>query len=472
MSGSGQLSPGSKCDRYEIVRLIGAGGMGEVYMALHEFTKKAVALKVLKVSHVAMQEHVEKMRAEAMVLCRIKHDNLVEVYDAGITQVDIGGQSLPMIWMAMELLEGESLRERLVREGAIRPGLALRWAAAVAEGLQAAHDEGVIHRDLKPENIFITKAGKVRVLDFGTAMFQGFGQQTDHGEGTIPYMSPEQLGHEQLDARSDIYALGYIVYEMLAGRHPFSNPDGGFPAMQQLINMHIAGDPESLEAHVGAEVWGSLAAAIAKDRQGRYASMRDMGGALLQLASRYGENSGALRLTGASSTANRAVSSTGRNAMPSHVGAMGQSGVTPAPIAHTPPPTAPSGVTGGTLAGLAVASLVAGAAAVLVLRPTAPADVAAAANTAEAVDASDAQDVEVDEKSAGPTEDGSDTEDDDDANDAAPEASASASAPETDAPVPAPQAVAPRRFPRPGVKPPPATPPPPPPPPPKGGEVF
>ena len=129
-TSSTQLGPGDKCDRYEIVRLIGVGGMGEVYEALHEFTKKPVALKVLKLGASAKPALIDKMRAEAMVMCRIKHDNLVEVYDAGILDSHL-------IWMAMELLSGESLRERLLR-GAVPVAQALDWAVQIADGVAAA----------------------------------------------------------------------------------------------------------------------------------------------------------------------------------------------------------------------------------------------------------------------------------------------------------------------------------------------
>ena len=300
MSDMGQLSPGTKVDRYEIVRLIGSGGMGEVYMALHEFTKKTVALKVLKITHAAKEHHVEKMRAEAMVLCRIRHQNLIEVYDAGIADVETNAGMHPLIWMAMELLEGESLRERLLREGAVRPALALEWTAQCSDGLQAAHDAGIIHRDLKPENIFITKRGDIRVLDFGTAKFEGFGHgqtKTNERVGTVPYMSPEHLGDEALDGRTDVYALGFILYEMLAGRHPFSDERGAFPPMSALIGMQLGGEPESIAHHVGAQTWSLLTCAFSKDRNQRYGTMTQLAAACREVAAAYGE-SGALRLSG------------------------------------------------------------------------------------------------------------------------------------------------------------------------------
>jgi serine/threonine protein kinase len=364
MSQLGQLAPGSKCDRYEIVRLIGAGGMGEVYQALHGFTKKPVALKVLKIKHAGKADLVEKMRAEAMVLCRIKHDNLIEVYDAGIAEVTVAGDSAPraMIWMAMELLDGESLRERLIREGAVRMGLALDWAAQVADGVQAAHDAQVIHRDLKPENIFLTKKGDIRVLDFGTAKFEGFGlPETKQAErvGTIPYMAPEHLGGEKVDARSDVFALGFIVYEMLAGRHPFANADGSFPPLDQLMGMQLAGEPASLEGFVGPAIWQVVQRACQGDPSQRFASMSELARVLRAVRTELTGTSasGPLRISGTSASVSGGYPATAAlpSASPSAT-AVGASNVTPPPVGITPAPIPHTGVGRGALTGMAIAA--------------------------------------------------------------------------------------------------------------------
>ncbi len=374
----GQLAPGTKCDRYDIVRLIGSGGMGEVYQAMHEFTKKQVALKVLRVSLASKDHHVEKMRAEAMVLCQIRHRHLVEVYDAGLAEVQTthdGVQSL--IWMAMELCEGESLRERLMREGVVRPAMALEWAAQIADGVQVAHDAQVIHRDLKPENIFITKTGEVRVLDFGTAKFDGFGHRPTRAAdrvGTIPYMSPEHLNDDPLDGRSDIYALGFILYEMLAGRHPFSDDNGGFPSLDRLLPMVLAAEPESLAPHVGDAVWQRVARSVEKDRDERYPSMTQAAVAYRQVAATYGsDGSGvALRLSGSSAT--RAAPGPVPNAFAGAGGAQANSAsegslanMTPPPLAAGVAPEPASGLTGRTLAAMALGAATLGALVVILL---------------------------------------------------------------------------------------------------------
>ena len=271
--------------------------------------------------------------------------------------------------MAMELLDGESLRERLMREGALRPELVLDWAAQVADGLAEAHDAQVVHRDLKPENIFLTKKGEVRVLDFGTAKFEGMGMpKTAHTErmGTVPYMSPEHLADDDVDARSDVYSLGIILYEMLAGRHPFANPDGSFPPLQHMVPMMLAGDPATLAQYVGEPVWQLVHRAIQSNRAYRFSSMREMAHAMRAVRAQItgSDQRGPIRLSGNSGgyppTAplpTPATPPTGTNF-----------------ANQTPPPLAASntqqvGVTGGALAAMAViAALLGAVVVVLVMR--------------------------------------------------------------------------------------------------------
>jgi eukaryotic-like serine/threonine-protein kinase len=340
MSQLGQLAPGSRVGRYEVVRLIGAGGMGEVYQATHEFTKKSFALKVLKIAHADRETLVEKMRAEAMLLCRIRHEHLVEVHDAGLDD--------NRIWMAMELLDGESLRERLEREGATRPDLALEWGAQIADGLDVVHRAGVIHRDLKPENVFITRGGSLKVLDFGTAKFEGFGHsQTKASDrmGTLPYMSPEHLAGDPLDGRSDVFAVGIILYEILAGRHPFADPDGSLPPLQELIGMMLAGTPESLAPFLGDEVWAIVARCLGP-RGERFGTMGELSAAARQLRGKIsGVTSGALRLGSSGQT---------------QLGQSWGSELTPPPVG-----VAPRGVGGASLALMAALAATLGAAGVL-----------------------------------------------------------------------------------------------------------
>jgi serine/threonine-protein kinase len=324
-AAEGQLSAGGKCDRYEIVRLLGSGGMGEVYEAVHEFTRKPVALKVLKIHHAAKEALIEKMRVEAMVLCRVRHPHLVEVFDAGIAE--------GRIWMAMELLDGRSLREHLRERHTVPLAQALDWGAQIADGLQAAHDLNIIHRDLKPENVFITARGELRVLDFGTAKFQGMQMKRTERQdrhGTIAYMSPEHLGGEEVDVRSDVYALGLVLYEMLSGRHPFADERGAWPPLEQMFAMQLGAEPPPLTEIVGASAWRLVERALAKERSGRYPAAKAFAAAIREVRARL--------------TADHAVpSGLGISVSDQTTAPIGNLGATGRPSQLTPPPITASG---------------------------------------------------------------------------------------------------------------------------------
>jgi len=200
--------------------------MGEVYRARDTVRKRDVAIKVLPDYWSRDPERLRRFELEAQAAAALTHPNIVSIHHLG--QYD----GLPYI--VTELLHGETLRERL-RHGPMRMREAIDLGAEIAEGLAAAHDAGVVHRDLKPENIFITKDGRVKILDFGLAKVDlgksscadgptaSFQQQTSPGHmlGTVGYMSPAQVRGQPADAGSDIFALGVIVYEMLTGRHAF-----------------------------------------------------------------------------------------------------------------------------------------------------------------------------------------------------------------------------------------------------------
>jgi serine/threonine-protein kinase len=276
----GHFKPGDKCDRYEIVRLIAAGGMGEVYEAVHCFTRRPVALKVLQLRHASKPDILERMRREAIFLSQIRHPNMVPVHDADITPEGI-------VWIAMELLEGRTLREVVSQTGALPLQVALYFATEVADGLQAAHELEVIHRDIKPENIFVTTDHHVKVLDLGAAKFYGHGvKTTDRMKtlGTPAYMSPEHIQGQKVDARADIYALGLVLYEMIAGHHAFAHTIADdMPSRQELGTLQLFGNPKPLTEVVPtcpAYVWEVVAKAVAKKREDRYASMTELAGAL------------------------------------------------------------------------------------------------------------------------------------------------------------------------------------------------
>jgi serine/threonine protein kinase len=266
-----ELSPGDVCDGYRILSLIAAGGMGDVYEAVHDPSGRTVAVKCLKVRHRNKEDARARMKMEAVVLSELQHENLVQVYDAGVT--DAG-----MVWFAMERLFGQTLRDVLFRAGRLPIPEALHYASEIADGVDAVHEVNVIHRDLKPENVFVTNHNVIKVLDLGTGKFTGYGlNSTDRMRviGTTAYMSPEQIKGLRVDARADVYALGLIVYEMIAGRHALA-PEGGSAlpqGVEQVALMQLQMTPKRLSdvaRGCPAYVSAIVDKAIAKDRDHRF----------------------------------------------------------------------------------------------------------------------------------------------------------------------------------------------------------
>ena len=220
------LASGTKLGPYEILAPIGAGGMGEVYRARDPRLTREVAIKVLPATFSQDPDRLKRFEAEARAAGVLNHPNITAVYDFGTHD------GAPYI--VTELLEGETLRSRL-GPGAISPRKAIDYAMQIAKGLAAAHEKGIVHRDLKPENVFLTKDGRVKILDFGLAKLKldgGESGQTDVGTvsggtqpgvvlGTMGYMSPEQVRGKPADRRSDLFSFGTILYEMLAGQRAF-----------------------------------------------------------------------------------------------------------------------------------------------------------------------------------------------------------------------------------------------------------
>ena len=229
------LASGTRLGPYEIASLIGAGGMGEVYRARDTRLDRTVAIKVLPSHLAADPERRERFEREARVVSSLSHPHICTLYDVGRQETAQG----PVDFLVMEYLQGVTLAERL-EKGALPVETSLRHAIEIADGLDKAHRQGIVHRDLKPGNVMLTRAGAT-LLDFGLAKLRGDGagaaaesavsslqtQQkplTQEGTlvGTFQYMSPEQLEGREPDARSDIWALGLVLYEMLTGRRPFT----------------------------------------------------------------------------------------------------------------------------------------------------------------------------------------------------------------------------------------------------------
>jgi len=229
------LAPGSRLGPYEIVGVIGAGGMGEVYRARDTRLGRDVAVKILPERFAARPETRARFEREARAVAALSHPNILALHDVG-TDGDVA-------YTVTELLEGATLGQRL-GEGALPARKAVEYALQAARGLQAAHDRGLVHRDLKPDNIFITDDGRVKLLDFGLARAAGVGEERDDMGGgaagvsmvatrgpmtepgtvlgTVGYMSPEQVRGQPLDARSDLFSFGAVLFEMLTGRRAFT----------------------------------------------------------------------------------------------------------------------------------------------------------------------------------------------------------------------------------------------------------
>lgn len=217
------MSPGDLvAGKYRLVKPLGEGAMGAVWSATNELTHKNVAIKFMSAELAADETMRKRLLREASAAGRLSHDNIINVYDVGVTE-----SGSP--FLVMELLQGESLSDRLEREGRLSPGETVAIALAIADALEAARVAGVVHRDLKPANVFLqaSSAGRVvvKVLDFGVSKVQqGDASATSTGVaiGTPAYMSPEQArGERTVDHRSDVWALGVVIYEMLTGEWPF-----------------------------------------------------------------------------------------------------------------------------------------------------------------------------------------------------------------------------------------------------------
>ena len=243
------LSAGTRLGPYEIVALIGAGGMGDVYRASDPRLGRDVAIKVLPIAFSADADRLHRFEQEARAAAALNHPNILAVYDIGTE----GGAP----FIVSELLEGETLRERLTA-GPVAARKGIEQALQIAHGLAAAHDKGIIHRDLKPENVFLTRDNRIKILDFGLAKLTQSGpthgtasalatmpSPTEPGVilGTVGYMAPEQIRGGDVDHRADLFAFGAILYELLSGRRAFRR-DTPPETMAAIINE----DPPDLRA--------------------------------------------------------------------------------------------------------------------------------------------------------------------------------------------------------------------------------
>ena len=267
---------GKRLGPYEILSAIGAGGMGEVYQAHDTRLGRDVAIKVLPEAFAHDPERLSRFQREAKMLAALNHPNIATIY--GLEQAN--GTS----YLVMELVPGETLQQRIVREGALPIDEALAIAKQIAEALEAAHEKGIIHRDLKPANVKVTPEGKVKVLDFGLAKaFAGDGATEDpsnsptlsmaatmHGVilGTAAYMSPEQAKGKAVDKRTDIWAFGAMLYELLTGKAAFQGDD-----ITEILASVVKSEPDwtALPAEIPASIRVLLRRCLRKDKRQRLA---------------------------------------------------------------------------------------------------------------------------------------------------------------------------------------------------------
>ncbi|MCA1560941.1 MAG: serine/threonine protein kinase, partial [Acidobacteria bacterium] len=274
------VASGSRLGPYEILSLIGAGGMGEVYRAHDPRLGRDVAIKVLPAVFSADSDRLRRFEQEARAAAALNHPNILAVYDVGTHD------GAP--YVVSELLAGTPLREALAK-GALPVRKAVEYAVQIATGLAAAHERGIVHRDLKPENLFVTSDGRAKILDFGIAKLieagPGAGATVPATRtagttpgivlGTVGYMSPEQVRAQPVDHRSDIFSFGAVLYELLSGRRPF---EGDTPAdtMSAILN----DDPRELMTVSGGVVSPTLDRitrhCLEKEPNRRFQSARDL----------------------------------------------------------------------------------------------------------------------------------------------------------------------------------------------------
>src|ERR1700686_4027681 len=268
------LASGTRLGSYEVVAQIGAGGMGEAYQAHDTKLGRDVAIKVLPEAFAHDAGRLSRFRREAQLLAALNHSNIATIY--GLE--DSNGTS----YLVMELVPGETLAQRIKRDGAVPVEESLTIAKQIAEALEAAHEKGIIHRDLKPANVKLTPEGKVKVLDFGLAKaFAGDTSTEDMGNsptlsmaatmqgvilGTAAYMSPEQARGKAVEKRTDIWAFGCVLYELLTGKQAFHGED-----VTDILAAVVRAEPDwqALPANISPSIRVLLQRCLRKDRRQR-----------------------------------------------------------------------------------------------------------------------------------------------------------------------------------------------------------
>jgi len=276
------LTSGTKLGEYEVKSLLGSGGMGEVYRARDSRLGRDVAIKVLPSSLSADSDRLRRFEQEARAAAALNHPNILAVFQMGTYE------GAP--YLVSELLEGETLREQIKR-GRLSMRKAIDCGVQIARGLAAAHEKGIVHRDLKPENLFVTKDGRVKILDFGLAKLTQPQSSSEHSAltltegteagvvmGTVGYMSPEQVRGEAADHRADIFAFGAILYEMLAGKRAFQKPTSP-ETMSAILNEDPPGISQ-VAANIPPGLQRVVHRCLEKNPEQRFQSASDLAFAL------------------------------------------------------------------------------------------------------------------------------------------------------------------------------------------------
>jgi len=269
---------GNVVGSYKIVEKIGEGGMGAVFKGIDLMLEREVAIKMLRPELASQPQVVERFRSEAVTLAKLNHPNVATLFSFLRQGEDF--------FMVMEFVRGETLDSLVRRSGAMPCHEAISLFCQALEGIDHAHKMGIVHRDIKPANMMLTETGTLKVMDFGIARVLGTSRMTKQGNivGTIEYMSPEQVRGQETDARSDIYSLGILLYEMLTGRVPFSS-DSEYDLMQMQIER--APDPPRMFApQIPQIVEQAIMRSLAKRSDARFQGAAEFRSALLSAVDR------------------------------------------------------------------------------------------------------------------------------------------------------------------------------------------
>lgn len=254
-------------NRYEILERIGTGGMAVVYKAKCHRLNRLVAVKILKSDLAQDEDFRRRFNAESQAVAQLSHPNIVSVYD-----VSRGGDTE---YIVMELIDGITLKQYMEKRGQLNWRESLHFITQIMRGLSHAHSRGIIHRDIKPQNIMVLRDGSVKVADFGIACLENAAQTlTQEALGSVHYISPEQARGDRIDARSDIYSSGVVLYEMLSGRLPFEGDSAVSVAIQHLSSIPLA--PREIKPDIPEQLELICMKAMAPDLDRRYSSAEAM----------------------------------------------------------------------------------------------------------------------------------------------------------------------------------------------------